>query len=96
MVKDLLITLEDQPGEGAKLGEALGQASINIEGLCAVVDEGRGIVHILVEDPAPTRDALEEELVAAKSKKGYDPADLADLKQQVREARQDYRAAREV
>ncbi|MCD2441289.1 hypothetical protein LQ757_03255 [Agromyces sp. SYSU K20354] len=58
MLKDLLITLEDTPGEGAKLGEALGNASINIEGLCAVVDEGRGIVHVLVEDAAAARAAI--------------------------------------
>lgn len=59
MVKDLLITLEDAPGEGAKLGEALGNANVNIEGLCAVVDEGRGIVHVLVEDVAGARAALD-------------------------------------
>ena len=59
MVKDLLITLEDQPGEGARLGEALGNAGVNIEGLCAIMEGGRGTVHILVEDVAGARVALE-------------------------------------
>ncbi|MBT2517456.1 hypothetical protein J7E29_08430 [Streptomyces sp. ISL-90] len=59
MAKDLLLTLEDTPGEGARVGEALGNAGVNIEGLCAVVREGRGIVHILVEDVPAARAALD-------------------------------------
>ena len=59
MAKDLLVTLEDKPGEAARFGEALGNAGINIEGLCAVVHEGKGIVHVLVEDVAGARAALD-------------------------------------
>ena len=59
MAKDLLVTLEDQPGEGARLGEALGNAGVNIEGFCAIMDGGRGAVHVLVEDVAGARAALE-------------------------------------
>jgi hypothetical protein len=59
MANDLLVSLPDVPGEGAKLGEALGNAGVNIEGMCAVTHEGRGIVHILVEDVAGARAALE-------------------------------------
>jgi hypothetical protein len=59
MAKDLLVTLEDKPGEAARFGEALGNAGINIEGLCAVVREGMGIVHVLVEDVAGARAALD-------------------------------------
>lgn len=59
MAKDLLVTLDDTPGEGARLGEALANAGVNIEGLCAVVDAGKGIVHVLVEDVAGARVALE-------------------------------------
>ena len=59
MAKDLLVTLEDQPGEGARLGEALGNAGVNIEGLCATMEGGKGTVHILVEDVAGARAALE-------------------------------------
>ena len=59
MAKDLLVTLEDKPGELALVGETLGKAGINIEGMCAMGHEGRGIIHILVEDAAETRRALE-------------------------------------
>lgn len=58
MAKDLLVTLEDQPGEGARLGEALGRAGVNIEGLCAIMEGGRGAVHLLVEDVAGATAAL--------------------------------------
>ncbi|MDF0514291.1 hypothetical protein PX701_11720 [Agromyces sp. H3Y2-19a] len=64
MAKDLLVTLEDQPGEGARLGEALGNAGVNIEGLCALMEGGRGAVHILVEDVAGARAALEKAGIA--------------------------------
>jgi hypothetical protein len=59
MAKDLLVTLEDKPGELARIGEALGGAGINIEGLCAIGYEGRGIAHLLVEDASAARNALE-------------------------------------
>ena len=58
-MKDLTVSLEDRPGTLADLGEALGKAGINIEGLTAVSSEGRAIVHVLVEDAAAARTALE-------------------------------------
>jgi hypothetical protein len=58
-MKDLLVTLDDAPGELARVGEALGNAGINIEGLCAIGYEGRGIAHVLVEDEMAARSALE-------------------------------------
>ncbi len=59
MTKDLTVTLEDRPGTLATLGEALGNAGVNIEGLCAITHEGRGIIHVLVENAAAARTALE-------------------------------------
>ena len=58
-MKDLTVSLEDRPGKLAELGEALGNAGINLEGMCAVTSEGRGIIHLLVEDAAAARMALE-------------------------------------
>lgn len=58
-MKDLTVSLEDRPGALADLGEALGKAGINIEGLTAVSSEGRAIVHVLVEDATAARTALE-------------------------------------
>jgi hypothetical protein len=58
-MKDLTVSLEDRPGTLADLGEALGKAGINIEGLTVVSFEGRAIGHVLVEDAAAARTALE-------------------------------------
>jgi len=60
MLKDLTIVLEDRPGTIADVGEALGKAGVNIEGLCGFPCEGKGIGHILVEDASAARRALEE------------------------------------
>ncbi|MDP9330697.1 MAG: amino acid-binding protein [Actinomycetota bacterium] len=59
MATDLLLSLDDRPGELALVGETLGKAGINIEGLCAIGYEGRGIVHVLVENATAARRALE-------------------------------------
>lgn len=59
MAKDLTVMLEDRPGTLADLGEALGRAGVNIEGVCGVPSEGKGTIHILVEDAAAARRALE-------------------------------------
>jgi hypothetical protein len=59
-MKDLTVSLEDRPGTLATLGETLGEAGINLEGVCAVTHEGRGIIHILVQDAAKARSALEQ------------------------------------
>ena len=58
-MKDLTVSLEDRPGTLADLGEALGKAGINIEGLCVVTSEGRAIGHVLIEDATAARTALE-------------------------------------
>jgi hypothetical protein len=58
-MKDLTVSLEDRPGTLADLGEALGKAGINIEGLCVVTSEGRAIGHVLIEDAMAARTALE-------------------------------------
>jgi hypothetical protein len=55
MPRDLTIILADRPGELARVGEAAGQAGVNIQGLAAFTGEGRGVVHILVADDAADR-----------------------------------------
>jgi hypothetical protein len=59
MPTDLTVTLENRPGELGRLGEALGGAGINVEGFCATTGGGSGQVHVLVEDAAAARQALE-------------------------------------
>lgn len=47
MAKDLTVRLvQDQPGEAAKVADALGSASVNMEGFA----EMEGLVHVLVAD----------------------------------------------
>ncbi len=60
MAKDLTVVLEDRPGTLADIGEALGKAGINIDGLCGFPCQGKGVIHISVEDAAAARRALEE------------------------------------
>ena len=59
MATDLAVSVADQPGGLADVGEALGDAGINIEGLCGVGLGDRGVIHVLVEDGAAARAALE-------------------------------------
>jgi len=59
MVKDLTVVLTDRPGTLAEMGEVLGEAGINIDGVCAVTSQGEGLIHILVADAAAARQALE-------------------------------------
>jgi hypothetical protein len=59
MAKDLTIALDDRPGILAELGEALGAAGVNIEGFCGYASGGRSILHLLFEDAAAARRALE-------------------------------------
>lgn len=59
MATDLTVQLEDRPGSLAELGEALGGAGVNIDGVCGVTGGGRGEIHVLVEDASAARQALE-------------------------------------
>jgi hypothetical protein len=60
MPTDLTVTVEDRPGTLADLGETLGKAGVNIAGGCGFACEGKAVIHILVEDAAAARQALDE------------------------------------
>jgi hypothetical protein len=57
-MKDLTVIMEDRPGKLAELGEATGKAGVNIKGLCAMVGDGKGFIHLLVQDEATAKKAL--------------------------------------
>jgi hypothetical protein len=59
MPKDLEVVLQNVPGTLASMGEALGRAGVNIDGLCGFESGGEGVVHLLVEDAAGARSAVE-------------------------------------
>ncbi len=59
MATDFTIILEDRPGTIAELGEATGRAGVNLDGICGIPCEGRGEMHVVVEDADAARRALE-------------------------------------
>jgi hypothetical protein len=62
MATDLTVILEDRPGELARLGQATGEGGVNLLGMAAftgVTGEGKGVIHVLVEDAAAARKTLE-------------------------------------
>lgn len=56
---DLRIEADNRPGQLAAISEELGKVGVNIEGFCAVATDGRGVLHLLVEDAGAARRALE-------------------------------------
>jgi hypothetical protein len=60
MATDLTVVLEDRPGTLAALGAATANAGVNMDGICGFsTAEGEATMHVLVEDAAAGRSALE-------------------------------------
>jgi hypothetical protein len=78
MAKDLTVILENVPGTFASMGEALGGAGINVEGIAGFVPATEGIVHLLVEDPAGARAALEGAGLIVRSEREVLVVDVED------------------
>ena len=76
MATDLTVVLEDRAGQLAHLGEALGDAGVNIEGFCATTQDGVGIVHVLVENAMLAQNAL---ILADLKVEGGSDAIVVDL-----------------
>jgi hypothetical protein len=94
-MKDLSILLEDQPGALARMGEALGRASVSIEGGGVFVWNGSGVAHFLFEDGAKARRALEaagilvlreDDVLALRLDQGR-PGQLGAMARRIAEAR---------
>jgi hypothetical protein len=60
------------------LGEELGNAGINIDGMCGFACEGKGVMHILVEDAAGARRALEDAGFEVRSERDVFLVDAED------------------
>jgi len=58
MATDLRIEADNRVGQLATLSEELGKVGVNIDGFCATVAGGRGVLHILVENAGAARQAL--------------------------------------
>jgi hypothetical protein len=59
MATDLRIEAENRVGQLATLSEELGKVGVNIEGFCATVAGGQGVLHVLVDDAGAARQALQ-------------------------------------
>jgi hypothetical protein len=59
MPTDLRIDADNRPGVLAAIAGALGSAGVNIVGYCGVGAGGKGSIHLLVDDAAGARKALE-------------------------------------
>ena len=61
MAYDVVVILDDSPGELARLGEVTGAAGVNVDGFAAFTGDGKGVVHVLVADDSlpDLRTALE-------------------------------------
>lgn len=60
MYRDFVLIPDDQPGVLARIGQATGEAAINIEGISAFTGQGKGVVHLLVADPENAQRVLAE------------------------------------
>jgi len=77
-LQDLTINLENAPGTLAQLGEALGNAGINIEGVCGMAGGGAGEVHILVQSAQMARTALEEVNITSGAEREVEVVSIVD------------------
>lgn len=79
MARDFTVVLENRPGTLASLGEALGQAGINLSGACGAVDGDEGVIHLLVEDDVEqARSAIEGVGLAVRDEREVLVVDVQD------------------
>jgi len=79
MRKDLTVILDDHAGQLAQMGQALGDAGVNVEGISATTHDGIGVVHLLVENPMVAQNAL---ILAGLKVEGEDEAIVIDLREE--------------
>ena len=58
-MKDVCVELTNNPEKLALVGELLGAADINIEGLCFTTNDELAVIHCVVEDAVTARRVLE-------------------------------------
>lgn len=78
MQTEFTVILDDRPGTAALVGETLGQARVNIDGLCLVTSAGIAILHVLVS-PHEVEHARQALLDARVDLHGERPVWVAQL-----------------
>jgi len=59
-MKDFCLEQDTNPEDPALIGEMLGAAGVNIEGLCLTTCEELTVIHLAVEDAVTARRVLEK------------------------------------
>lgn len=77
-MQDLTVNLENMPGTLAQLGEALGNAGINIEGVCGLAGASGAEVHILVQSAELAREALADAGVESGAERDVEVVSIVD------------------
>jgi hypothetical protein len=78
MAADLTVILENRPGTLAEMGQVLGNAGINIDGMCGFICAGEGVIHILVEDGAGASAALKGAGIEVRAEREVLVLDIED------------------
>lgn len=59
MAIEFTVILPDAPGSLARLGQALGEARVNVEAIQAIIRNGEGLVRFVPDSPDRARRALD-------------------------------------
>lgn len=59
MLEEIIVIVDDEPGTLAGIGELLGRSGVNIETLCASAHDGRGVIHLVVDDGEDANEVLQ-------------------------------------
>jgi|SRR5687768_7910946 hypothetical protein len=78
MPTDLTVILRNVPGTIADLGEAAGNAGVNLIGSCGFECGGEGVMHVLVDDAATARRAFEDAGMEVRAEREVLVADVED------------------
>jgi hypothetical protein len=65
-MKDICIEQYNNPETLTLIGETLGAAGVNIEGLCLITHENLSFIHFVVEDAVTARRVLESSAIKIK------------------------------
>ncbi|MDX1657792.1 MAG: hypothetical protein R3343_03130 [Nitriliruptorales bacterium] len=76
--RDLVIIPDDEPGMLARIGEAAGEAGLNIEALSAFTGGGKGVVHILVDDHEKALEVFQDAGFDVKAARRVAVAEIPD------------------
>ena len=78
MAYDITVLIDDLPGALAQVGELLGSAGINIDGYCSSTSGVKTQLHVLVQDAAGVRSALEAGGIQVLQEREVLTVDMAD------------------